>query len=119
MNIELWKKRKKELNITYDQLAELSGVSRRTIAGLFAKQPRYQSTTTATVEAIEKALGISEGKWTDADRAGGISERGKITVNADEMEMLDLYNSIGHKFGKTRQETIKKLLEAMLEEEKK
>lgn len=118
MNIELWKTRKNELGLTYDQLAELSGVSRRTIAGLFAKQPRYQSTTTATVEAIEKALGISEGKWTEDDRKGGISERGKVSVNADELELLDLYNTIGHKFGKERQATVKKLLEAMANEEK-
>lgn len=117
MDLELWKKIKNENKLSYDFIAEKSGIPKTTVTNIFCgyvTTPRID-----TVQAIEKALGISEGKWTDADRAGGISERGKITVNADEMEMLDLYNSIGHKFGKTRQETIKKLLEAMLEEEKK
>lgn len=119
MDIDLWKKRTKELGLTYDKLAELSGVSRRTIAGLFAKQSRYQSATTATVEAIEKALGLDEGKWSQDERSQGVSERGKVTVTAEELELLDLYNTIGHKFGKGRQVTIIKLLEAMLEEDKK
>jgi DNA-binding helix-turn-helix protein len=35
MDIELYKKRKKELNLTYDELAKISGVSRRMITGLF------------------------------------------------------------------------------------
>ena len=46
MNIELWKKRKKELHLTHDQLAEMSGVSRRTIAGIFANDERYVTVRT-------------------------------------------------------------------------
>lgn len=113
---ELNEERKRQ-GLSVAELAQRSNLPKGTVEKVLfgiVQNPRID-----TMQAIEKALGISEGKWTDADRAGGISERGKITVNADEMEMLDLYNSIGHKFGKTRQETIKKLLEAMLEEEKK
>lgn len=58
MNLNLWKQRKKELKLTHDELAKLSGISRRTIAGIFAGDPRYLSPTLNTVEAIEKALGI-------------------------------------------------------------
>ncbi len=60
MNIELWKKRKKELHLTHDQLAEMSGVSRRTIAGIFANDERYASPTFNTIQAIERALGINK-----------------------------------------------------------
>lgn len=59
MNIDIWKKRRKELKVTYDQLAEMSGVSRRTIAGIFSGDEHYQSPTFNTVQAIERALGLS------------------------------------------------------------
>ncbi len=65
-------------------------------------------------------LGLTDNPtiFTDADRASGVSEHGKVTVDADELELLDLYNTIGHKFGKERQETVIKLLTAMADEEK-
>lgn len=72
MNIELWKKRKKELHWTHDDLARESGVSRRTIARIFAGNPDSPSPTLNTIESIERALGINEkspskegrkGKW--------------------------------------------------------
>ena len=58
INIELWKKRKKELNWSHDDLARESGVSRRTIAGIFAGDERGQNPTIETVQAIERALGL-------------------------------------------------------------
>ena len=60
MNIELWKKRKKELKMTHDELAEKSGVSRRTIAGIFSGNPDWCSPTLNTIQAIERALGLDE-----------------------------------------------------------
>lgn len=65
-------------------------------------------------------LGLTDNPtiFTDTDRAGDISEHGKVTVAPDELELLGLYNSIGYKFGKARQATIIKLLTAMANEEK-
>lgn len=60
MNIDLWKKQKKMLNMTLDQIAEKSGVSRRTIAGIFSGDPNRPKPTLNTVQAIERALGIEE-----------------------------------------------------------
>lgn len=57
MNLEQWKKKKKELNLTFDNLAEISNVPRRTIISIFSGNtpaPRVD-----TVEAIEKALGLN------------------------------------------------------------
>ena len=56
MNIELWKTRKKELNLTFDELAELSGVSRRQLLYLF--NGNAKNTGVETVHRIEHALGI-------------------------------------------------------------
>ena len=54
MDLELWKKRKKELHLNYEKLAEKSGVSKRTIEDIFrgfTTTPRID-----TVESIERAL---------------------------------------------------------------
>ena len=58
MDLELWKKRRKELGLRYEDLAEKSGVSKRSIEDIFrgyTTSPRID-----TVEAIERALGINE-----------------------------------------------------------
>ena len=56
MDLELWKKRRKELGLRYEDLAQKSGVSKRTIEDIF----RGYTTTPRidTVGALERALGI-------------------------------------------------------------
>lgn len=56
MDIELWKARKKELNLTFDELAEISGVSRRQLLYLF--NGNAKNTGIETVQRIERALGL-------------------------------------------------------------
>lgn len=79
MDIQQWKRRKKELHLTHDQLAEKSGISRRTIAGIFSGDPTYQSPTLNTVEAIERALGLNQ------------PQLQKNPVIKDEVELNDMY----------------------------
>lgn len=79
MDIQQWKRRKKELHLTHDQLAEKSGISRRTIAGIFSGDPTYQSPTLNTVEAIERALGLNQ------------PQTKKDPVIKDEVELNDMY----------------------------
>lgn len=59
MNIELWRQRKKELHLTLDEIAEQSGVSRRTVARVFSKTANYDNPGRVTIEAIERVLGLS------------------------------------------------------------
>ncbi len=114
---ELNEERKRQ-DLSVAELAKRANLPKGTVEKVLfgiVQNPRID-----TMQAIEKALGISdESGWTKEDREGGISERGKVTVTPDELELLDLYNSIGYKFGKARQAIVKKLLEAMAEEEKK
>ncbi len=65
MDIERLKKRKKELGWTLDEIAEKSGISRRTVSRLFSGNPDYPSPTYNTVQAIERALGLSEEGYKD------------------------------------------------------
>lgn len=72
MNLELWKARRKELGLRYDDLAKAAGVSKRTIEDIF----RGYTTTPRidTVEAIERALGLNEKKPTVRDAQSDIVE---------------------------------------------
>ena len=74
MDIESWKKRKKELHWTHDDLAKASGVSRSTIARIFSENPDCPSPTINTVEAIERALGLNEKSPTVRDAQSDIAE---------------------------------------------
>lgn len=57
MDVELWKKIKKEKKLTMNDIAEKAGIPKRTIEEIFAGRARYPRID--TVQAIEKALGIS------------------------------------------------------------
>ena len=56
INIDLLKKQKRKLKLTFDKIAEKSQISRRTVCGIFSgeiENPRIE-----TIQAIEKVLGI-------------------------------------------------------------
>lgn len=65
MEIERLKNRKAELGWTLDEIAEKSGISRRTVSRLFSGNPNYPSPTYNTVEAVAKAMGLSEEGYKD------------------------------------------------------
>ena len=58
MDIEVWKARKKELKMTFDELAEKSNVSRRQLLYIFNGDGKNAGVE--TVKRIEHALGITE-----------------------------------------------------------
>lgn len=58
MNIEEMKKYIKQNGITYEQVAESSGIALSTIRKIFAGISKYPRID--TVQAIERALGLSE-----------------------------------------------------------
>ncbi len=112
MNIELWKKRKKELNLNYDQLADLTGYPKSTITNIFlgyVKSPRID-----TVEAIERALGISSEGLTPEERAAGASETRRTAITPIEDELLYLFRQLGAKRGEAAQRSILTVIENML-----
>ena len=58
MDLQLWKKRKKELNLSFEELAEITQISIRQLYYIFggkAKNPGVE-----TVDRIERALGIEK-----------------------------------------------------------
>ncbi len=90
MNLERLKRAKKEKKLTLQQIADESGIPKRTIDDIFSGQTKNPRSD--TLEAIERALGIDseENIWANKKRVG---------ITADEEEMLDVFREIGEKFG--------------------
>ncbi len=92
MNIEPYKKRKKELKLTNSDIAERSGISKRTVEDFFrgfTEHPRID-----TVQAIEKALGLDNSPWTEEDYANGVMDTKKESITPMEEEMLIAFRDI-------------------------
>lgn len=78
MNLELWKKIKKEKKMTIEQIAKAANLPKGSVQNIFCgyvPNPR-----TDTVEAIERALGIYTSRKIEKD-----------PVIKDEVELQDYY----------------------------
>lgn len=78
MDIQRLKERKNELHLSYDELAEKSGIPKTTLTNIFLG--RTPNPRTDTVEAIERALGIYTSRKIEKD-----------PVIQDEVELADYY----------------------------
>lgn len=67
MDIQRLKERKKELHLSYDELAKKSGIPKTTLTNIFLG--RTPNPRTDTVEAIERALGIYTSRKIEQDSA--------------------------------------------------
>ena len=79
MDINLWKVRKKELNLTFEDLSKITGLSVRTLKGLFSGE--RNNATTFTVEAIEKALGLQ-------------NEKAPLQLSNGEQKLIELFRLV-------------------------
>lgn len=77
MDLEKWKKMKKEKKLTFDALAEKSNIPKRTLEDIFSGRTVEPRIT--TVEAIERALGLNQ------------PQTKKDPVLEDEVELNDMY----------------------------
>ena len=118
MNIKKYQDRKNELNLTYDDIVRLSGVSKRTIAGFFGGDPKYANPSIDTLRAIDKALGLNELEWTDEDKAEGVGSH-SVKLSADEWEWLELRSELLEAGGQEYLDTLTALLHKSAEISKK
>lgn len=116
MDITVWKKKKKELHWTHDDLARESGISRRTIAGIFSGDPRYLSPTLNTIECIENALGLKSNtlEWSEEDKALGVGNH-PTYLSAEEWEWLELRSEVLRLKGKDYLEMLERMIKAAIE----
>lgn len=113
MNIERLKQRKKELGWTLDEIAEKSGISRRTVSRLFSGNPEYPSPTYNTVQAIEHALGLDRPTWTEEERALGVGEHSTV-LSKEEWEWLELRSGLLGTMGEDYLTALIKMLEEII-----
>lgn len=97
MDVELYKRLLKEKNMTYEDLANSTGLSlgciKRIMAGI-AQYPRID-----TIEAIESTLGISN-RITQEERAAGWRDTKSLDVTPDEDELIYWVRELGKVYGK-------------------
>ena len=87
IDIEKWKKAKKEKRLSYDDIAAMTGYSRSTITNIFCGYidlPRHE-----TIQAIERALGLDAPAETTAD-----NELLALLNQMTEEEIIELTNYV-------------------------
>lgn len=112
LNVERLKKAKKEKKLSYDELAELTGLSRSTITNIFCGYidlPRHE-----TVQAIERALGLAP-TFTDEERALGLSDNHLIALSDDDRELINLFAEAEDELGKAYVKAIKQMVRLQID----
>ena len=111
MDVSIYKKILKEKGMTYEDLAQKTGLSlgciKRIMAGI-ARYPRID-----TIEAIESALGLSS-DITPEERAEGVTATKKENITPIEDDMLYVFREVGKKRGEAAQRAIVEMVEKML-----
>lgn len=86
LQLEKWKKKRKELNLNYEDLAQKAQVSLNTVKNIFrgaTTDPRLE-----TVQAIERALGLAP-TFTDEERALGLSDSHAVVLSDKDRDRLN------------------------------
>ena len=112
LNVERLKKAKKEKNLSYDELAELTGISRRAICSLFSE--KTENPRIDTVQAIERALGLAP-TITDEERALGLSENHLIALSDDDRELIHLFAEAEDELGKAYVKAVKQMVRLQID----
>lgn len=100
-DLEEWKQQKKRLHLTFEELAESTGLSISTVKDIFRGEttdPRIE-----TVRAIEKALNLDSNDFTPEERDAGFTDRRRVSITPIEDDMLYTFRQIGKQFGEQAQ----------------
>ena len=106
----------KKNKITYEELAQKTGLSISTIKKVFAGISQYPRLD--TMQAIEDALGLSKPlEWTDEERAAGVG-RHPTYLSEDETEWLELRSEVIRTQGEEYLKTLTVMIEAAIKQKK-
>ena len=93
--LKKWKEQKKVLKYTNQDIATKAKLPLRTVEQIMCgkvKAPRLD-----TVEAIEKALELSE--WNEEDYKNGVINEKPVSITADDEEILDKFHEVKKAIG--------------------
>ncbi len=108
MEIQAIKKYMKDNHITYDELSKRSGLSISTIKKIFSGISQYPRID--TVQAIERALGLESPRWTEEERALGLSDNHLIALSDEDRELINLFAEAEEKIGKAYVRGVKQMV---------
>lgn len=111
--IEELKKTKEKIGISYDEIALRSGLPKTTVTNVmcgYTKRPRID-----TIQKIQNALGITDGAWTAEDYANGVTDTKKVSITADQEDILDKTNEVLDLLGDKGKELIIDFCDMLLE----
>lgn len=115
LNLQQWKIQKKKLKITFDDLAEKTGISRRQLQYLF--QGEIDNPRIETVQAIERALGLAP-QWTDEEKALGAVSTPTVLSDRD-LNTLGIINRAEDVLGEAYVDKMLELLDFTTEQKLK
>jgi len=107
LDIATYKRKKKQLGLTFEELSKLSGVPVQTLHNIFrghTNTPRID-----TVQAIERALGLAP-TFTEEERALGLSDDHPIALSDDDRELINLFAEAEEKLGKAYVRGVKQMV---------
>lgn len=111
--LQTWLLRKKQLGLTNKQISEKTKLPLSTVEQVMCgkvKNPRLD-----TVQAIERALGISDG-WTKEERAAGVVDKMSVPISADEDEIITLLREVEETKGAAARELTQRVIVSIIEE---
>lgn len=110
MDLELWKKTKKQKKLTIEEIAKRANLPKGSVQNIFCgyvPNPRID-----TVQKIERALGL--GGWTEEEYAAGIVPTVVRNVTPEEDDLLQAFRDLGAKKGEHAQALALKMIEEMI-----
>lgn len=115
LQLEKWKEQKKSLKLTFDDLAELTNISRRQLQYLFNGEidnPRID-----TVHAIERALGLTP-EPTEEEKALGLTRTAPIALADKDRRRLTMLMEADDVLGEKTVDSMLKMIELAVESKK-
>lgn len=114
MNIEAINEERKKLKLSVKELADRAKLPQSTVEKILfgvVKNPRID-----TVQAIERALGLSPSTFTEEDYANGVTDKVKLTVDTEQYEWLELRDEIIENKGKEYYSAVCDMLKAAIKQ---
>lgn len=115
MQIATIKKFMKDNKVTYEELAQKSGLSISTIKKVFAGISQYPRLD--TIQAIERALGLSD-DITPEERAAGWVETKKVSLTPEQDEWLTKRDEILRLYGNEGLQAVNAMIDSYIKAKK-
>ncbi len=114
INLQLWKKTKKEIGKTLEDISKETQISISTLKDIF--RGKTTSPRIDTVQAIEKALGLAP-QWTEEEQAQGVGNHA-IVLSQKEKERLNVLMDSDDVLGEEFTNAYLKSLEIIIQQAK-